>query len=892
MGQTRVQTAITKLERAVKVEIDAAQRDPSKSFEIRDGRLLHWEGERGLYSFRAEVTIPLPPETPIRFLVKGHDPVDGRIVAQEDFEVVLDTEQVLGDDIPEARITSEPWFIQEKLRERLLSALIVPPEGSGQNAPESKPPWIPDYLLGHAFETGEDVDAAREATEILRSLTLKTLYPNDSQERALSRCAVDPLHFVWGPPGTGKTASLAQIALLLHGRGERVLVLSHTNAAVDVAMLRVAAAFESSKDLPVGKVLRYGTPQMPEVRNHQHINPEHVLERKYPDLIARKRSLERRRRQLTQELREAAGDRREELARELDGVREELADVNAQVRQATQELISAATVLGTTLSRFAIDDIIWTWKPDAVLIDEISMANFPFVMAAGLVAVKRLILLGDFRQLAPIVQSRNTDVQHWLGRDAFEISGVVGRINREEEEPRVSLLRTQYRMAPSISDAVNRFAYGGRLENGPGLDQRAASLIALEPGSGSSLVLIDTSEIEPACFRDPRHGSYSRINPLHAILGIDLSQAIFSTGHRGIALITPYRAQARLYAAAVYSAAKDSELRAATVHRFQGAERDIVIMDLVDAFWEKGASELTGENPDAALRLLNVALSRAKGKVIVLANERFIVERHPAHSPARRLLALLNQLGHRVDCREAPLGSFPSFAQVDWHGDWKAVQADLAREIALSSSSVFLNLPDGFPISEELKETLLRVEDLGDRSFIIFCSFEVAKGLERSKADLRLINRPGGFFALLDEETALVGGLSQGSMIARIHHPLFVERLSESLLGSSLRLPSPDADIEDSLDAICGRCPDCGAYRRPVLLGQWALRCAERGHTQETLSLDALTRIFQARDIRCEDCGGTAVARKSGRSVFIGCANLKAGCKGRFPHMRILFPGS
>ncbi len=886
----KVQSAIRELARAVQLEIDAAQRDPSRSFEIRDGKLLHLEDERGLYSFRAEVTIPILPETPIRILIEDREPVDGRMVAQEDFEVVLESEVELGDPVPRARLSSEPWFIQEMLRDRLLGALAEDAGKGGEAAAGSSDPWIPAFLLGEKFQTAQDEDAARQTVERLRELKLESLHPNESQSTALSRCAVDPLHYVWGPPGTGKTASLAQIALLLHNQEERVLVLSHTNAAVDVAMLRVAAAFEGSAALPNGQILRYGTPQMPEVRDHKHINPEHVLERKYPDLIARKRALEQRRRILTSEIRASSGDHRAELAKELTGLREALSDVNTQIREATQELISNATILGTTLSRLAIDDSIWTWKPDAVLIDEISIANFSFVMAAGLVATERLILLGDFRQLPPIVLSRNGDAQSWLGRDAFDMAGVIERLNRGEVDERVSLLRTQYRMAPNISDAVNRFAYGGRLDNGPGLQERSQTSIDLEPGSGNSLVLIDTSGLDPSCFKDPRHGSFSRVNPLHAVLGIDLTQSIFSIGHQSIALITPYRAQARLYEAAVYSAAKDSDLSAATVHRFQGAERDVVVLDLVDGFRQQGASKLTGGDPDTALRLLNVAMSRAKGKVIVLANSQFILERHPAHSPARQLIGLLNDLGQRVVPDVEHMGSFPAFAQIDWYANWTAVQADLSEEIG-SATSVYLNIPDGFTISKQLRESLLDVEPSGDRSFIVFCSFEVAKELEDCRADLRLMNRPGGFFALLDEEQAYVGGLSSRSVVARVHHPLFIERLSESLLGATLQLPSPDAGVESALDAICGRCLNCGEYRRPAHIGKWVLRCTSPGHVIESLELDVFTEILGVREIRCGDCGGAGIARKSGRDVFIGCANLGAGCRGRFPHLDSLFQG-
>jgi hypothetical protein len=882
-----VEASIRELAKAVHSEIDSIQKDPSRSFEIREGRLLHEESSKSLYSFRAELNIPILPETPVRVLVKGRDTVEGRLIAQEEMEVLLETDDPLGDPVPEARISSEPWFILEHLRTRLLNALSE--DKGGQGAPseaERMDPGIPDFLLGRTFPTRADIEAAHSADVLLRMLDEQSVMPNDSQRIALSRCAIDPLHFIWGLPGTGKTASLAQVARMLHERNERVLVLSHTNAAVDVAVLRVASAFADTPALLGGRVLRYGSAQMPEVHSHQLINPNHVIERMYPDLIARKKALDQARRELVRRIQAAPSDQRAELATKLHDIREQLENVQRSITEVTRKLVSEATVLGTTLSRLAIDDLIWTWQPDAILIDEISMANFSFVMAAGLVAKRRLLLFGDFRQLPPIFASKDDHAARWLGRDAFAVAQVVDTIDKGEEDDRVTLLRTQYRMAPEISRTVNSFAYNGRLHDGPGLEERSRRWMALSPGEGRSVVLVDTMDLGVACFQDPRPGSFSRINPLHLLLGLDLAEAIYQDGFENIALITPYAAQARLYASATFQVSRDSSLRAATVHRFQGAERDVVIVDLVDALHQKGASRLTGNDPDTALRLLNVALSRARGKVIILADTRFLLERHPAHSPSRHLLRLIEEHGLRVTPESGPREGAPRFADILWYENWEDVQTDLSGEIASAEHSVYVNVPDGFSILKPLRGALFSVEQA---SGIVFGSAEITMGLEESELDLRLMPRPGGFFALIDDRRAYLGGFRSDARLGRIEHPLFVERLTESLMGSVLETPQPDAATEETLDELCGRCPECGVFRRPVLRKRWGLGCSQRTHGIEPLSPEMFTYIVNASGLRCPDCGGSGIVRSAMTGAFIGCVNFSTGCRGRFPELVALF---
>jgi superfamily I DNA and/or RNA helicase len=97
-----------------------------------------------------------------------------------------------------------------------------------------------------------------------------------------------------------------------------------------------------------------------------------------------------------------------------------------------------------------------------------------------------------------------------------------------------------------------------------------------------------------------------------------------ASGIKSVGIITPYAAQAKEikkkieYFKDLYP---DSKIEAATVHRYQGREMDMIIFDLIDCYpKEKLAPFLSGGHGTESMRLINVATTRAKGKLIVIAN--------------------------------------------------------------------------------------------------------------------------------------------------------------------------------------------------------------------------------------------------------------------------------
>jgi superfamily I DNA and/or RNA helicase len=80
-------------------------------------------------------------------------------------------------------------------------------------------------------------------------------------------------------------------------------------------------------------------------------------------------------------------------------------------------------------------------------------------------------------------------------------------------------------------------------------------------------------------------------------------------------VITPYAAQASEIRRLLAARGIADSVECSTIHRFQGRECDVVLIDLVDA-QPLRPSALVADAPN----LLNVSISRARGKLVIVAD--------------------------------------------------------------------------------------------------------------------------------------------------------------------------------------------------------------------------------------------------------------------------------
>ena len=315
---------------------------------------------------------------------------------------------------------------------------------------------------------------------------------------------------------------------------------------------------------------------------------------------------------------------------EVRRIRGRIAAIDDELGRMEQEILQNARIVATTVYQTYLGAGFRQF--DVVVIDEASMLMPPLTWHAAGLSRTSVTIAGDFRQLAPIVASDGPLVGQWLKRDAFQVAEIPDALERGEEPSHLVQLTMQYRMTEPICDVVNGRFYQGRLETHPSVNDERDEFPFGAPDD--ALFYIDTSEENPwAAFRE---GSRSRYNLLHALLVRNMVRHLGEEGYLpldgpndALGIVAPYGAQAHLIQALV------SELPhvahsgvAATVHRFQGNEKKSMIIDLVDSPGVPVGRFLkpTTLEEDGA-RLLNVALSRAKYRTVLVGNFTYLQKR-------------------------------------------------------------------------------------------------------------------------------------------------------------------------------------------------------------------------------------------------------------------------
>lgn len=283
----------------------------------------------------------------------------------------------------------------------------------------------------------------------------------------------------------------------------------------------------------------------------------------------------------------------------------------------------------TTLAFMATSPVIKRYW-DTVIVDEVTMVPPAVVVFIASMARKRLVLAGDPRQLGPVYEDHaggNDISKFFLGTDMFEAWKVARRdgqlLQIDAADLRMARITAQRRCADQIWSAVSHLYPD--VENAANHD-RLRNCASLPPAPGESVVVLDTSQGPAKCEKSQQ----SWKNSFTAGLAMEVAMTVAAEMFEGasISIISPYRAQVRSLRNSIRQERKAEEspiksgraaIEAGTVHQFQGSESDVVIFDLVDGKGRAAPGKLLRD--DMGLRLVNVAVTRARGKLIIIADK-------------------------------------------------------------------------------------------------------------------------------------------------------------------------------------------------------------------------------------------------------------------------------
>ena len=452
---------------------------------------------------------------------------------------------------------------------------------------------------------------------------MKFPWLNPTQERAVNEVLwAKDVTIVHGPPGTGKTTTLVEAINETLMRESQVLVCAQSNMAVD---------WISEKLVDRGiNVLRIGNPT--------RVNDKMLgftYERRfeshpdYPQLWAIRKAI--------RELRSNRKKGSESFHQKMDRLRSRAAEIEIRINA---ELFGEARVIACTLVGSA-HRLLEGMKFGTLFIDEAAQA----LEAACWIPMRRasrVILAGDHCQLPPTVKSIAA-LRAGLGKTLME------RIAENKPEV-VTLLKIQYRMNEDIMRFSSDWFYGGQVESAPQIKYRSIldfdhPITWIDTSNEENPITIEgeeapedsasTSSSSSAAnqnsdlnFKEQFVGeSYGRINKAEAELTLlTLAEYFTKIGKQrvlgdsiDVGIISPYRAQVQYLKKLIkkYEFFKPYRrlISVNTVDGFQGQERDVILISLVRSNDEGQIGFLKD------LRRMNVAMTRARMKLIILGNK-------------------------------------------------------------------------------------------------------------------------------------------------------------------------------------------------------------------------------------------------------------------------------
>ncbi len=443
-------------------------------------------------------------------------------------------------------------------------------------------------------------------------------YLNATQEEAVNQVLrAKDVAIVHGPPGTGKTTTLVEAIRETLMRESQVLVCAQSNMAVD---------WISEKLVDRGiNVLRIGNPT--------RVNDKMLsftYERRfeahpdYPQLWALRKAI--------RELRNHHKRGDEKYHQRLESLKSRATELEIRING---ELFGEARVIACTLVG-AANRLLEGQKYGTLFIDEAAQA-LEAACWIPLRRVSRVVLAGDHCQLPPTVKSIAA-LKAGLGKTLME------RIVETHPEA-VTLLRIQYRMNEDIMRFSSDYFYNGQVESAPEVKYRGildldTPMEWIDTADFSDNLSEKTEQAEPMTkpalsFKEEFVGeSYGRINKNEALLTLYVLQHYFERISKqrllderiDVGIISPYRAQVQYLRRLLMKQAFFKPFRRLisvnTVDGFQGQERDVIILSLVRSNDDGQIGFLRD------LRRMNVAITRARMKVIILGDRRTLTH-HP-----------------------------------------------------------------------------------------------------------------------------------------------------------------------------------------------------------------------------------------------------------------------
>ena len=443
---------------------------------------------------------------------------------------------------------------------------------------------------------------------------------NDSQKSAIENAlSCENFFLIHGPFGTGKTRTLVELISQETRQNHKVLATAESNAAVDNILERLM----DNKKL---KLTRLGHPQRVskhnitqtlayKVENHKLNRKIKKIHKKIDNMIEKRKVHTKPTPQYRRGFgdydilhlaskgkggRGISSDKMKSMAKWIE-INQEIDEAHDEIKRIEnrmiKDIVNSSDVILATNSSAALESIARV-KFDVAIIDEASQATIPSVLIP-IAKAHRFILAGDHKQLPPtIISDRAGDLEKTLFEELIRLYPFKSQ-----------LLNVQYRMNSLLMKFPNEEFYNNGLKSDSSVDEININDILKSNQKEEALLFVDTSDVDSEGETHLKD-SKSIINNLEAEISSGIAQDYMSVGvsEEDIGIISPYADQVKII--------QDmTPVEVKTVDGFQGREKEIIIISTV----RSNAHGNIGFLRD--LRRLNVAITRAKRKLIIIGNK-------------------------------------------------------------------------------------------------------------------------------------------------------------------------------------------------------------------------------------------------------------------------------
>lgn len=528
----------------------------------------------------------------------------------------------------------------ELMRQSKAMNRILKPESKYNHRPINQN--LPNFIFDPKY-AGETIVDLKTAMEDIRSHKIGNL--NDRQLEAVTKSVLaKDLALIQGPPGTGKTTVIAEIIWqeIRKNPNCRILLTSQTNLAVDNALerlqgqagIRPVRIGKPEKLEPEGR--RFSLPVMDSWAQGAS-NSDDNATRIWIDRIVKKVSNDPK-------YSSAISSWKNELETKDKHSRTEFSRLyrsNVNLVAATCSICGSRDFMESYSDMFGGNERSDMFF-DVVIMDEASKAT-PLEMAVPLVLGKKIIVIGDHKQLPPMMDENTIDsALEKIGKkdNAEKIQKAESQFKRLFEAAAkvrktiVATLDTQYRMHEQIMNTIKQFyqeelAATGGLKCGitdtmdiPDLTNKGSRWhgITINPIIQPSTHAVWIDVHTPETYLNPGYKNEGELKAIDLVLKAlqqaegysEFVNAQQKPEDREIGIITFYSAQSR----EIKKKYKGENYRMDVVDRFQGMERNIIIVSTV----RSNPKNNIGFAKE--IERINVAFSRARRLLIVIGNKR------------------------------------------------------------------------------------------------------------------------------------------------------------------------------------------------------------------------------------------------------------------------------